>query len=352
MALLIRRSATLSVPPSSSKALYCQTGSSSEMVCTRYDIERYSNDVDDENDEDCDFIARKSIQSILTIEPKMNIYTLLLYCCSANVKWVPDLTKTVKFFISNSQQQELVPIPNDDADVFDQYGCTPRDKFAIIVHSWTESSETPWVLPMLWYFSAYRRGCIMVMLPNFDRLTNALVTFIRRLLSLGFESNRGFLFGFSYGAQMVLEAGRRLGDQKLARIDVCEPAGAGFDGNLTYNSLDMKSAANAVQCIFTSLISSTVNRTSCHINWHMGTCGFNQPAEKNYFELGSHGLCPYFYNSAFDNPFVAMKRPHYCPEWKRDVSWPKNFMMGYHCDVTSGVTGDFYSKTTKDYPYV
>ncbi|XP_055589193.1 uncharacterized protein LOC129741478 [Uranotaenia lowii] len=290
--------------------------------------------------------------------------SILLFFCSPQVTGQVDLTDTVQFFIFDSQQNGLIPVSTDDG-VFNQNGCNPKNNFTVVVHGWKESAKKAWVLPMLANFSSHRGGCVLfmqygrasdadsyfsVMMPNFERLSNMLVQFLRRLLSLGFASENGFLFGFSFGGQMVLDAGRKLGNQKLARVDACEPAGPGFDSNLTYGSLEKKSSAKAVQCIFTSLVFSTVNR-NCHINWQMGICGISQPAARVAPE-SDHGLCPYFYNSAFDNKFVPMKKPIYCPSTKAVGSWPQTFRMGYFCDVGSGATGDYYATTLKYYPYV
>ncbi|XP_055589388.1 uncharacterized protein LOC129741665 [Uranotaenia lowii] len=244
-----------------------------------------------------------------------------------------------------------------------QYGCMPGNNFTIAVHGWMESAQNQWVQPMLANFSKYRRGCVMfmqyghgptyesyfsVLLPNFDGLANLLVQFLRRLETLGFDAGNGLLFGFSFGGQLVLEAGRRLGTQKLGRIDVCEPAGPGFDDNGTYSAAILKNSAKKVQCIYTGLMFSSLNR-NCHVNWKMGFCGISQPASGAV--LSDHNICPYFYNSAFENRFPAMAKPLYCLSTKAAISWPQNFRMGFFCDVNSGATGDFYAKTSSVFPY-
>lgn len=91
---------------------------------------------------------------------------------------------------------------------------------------------------------------------------------------------------------------------------MCEPAGPGFDSNQTYSMENPLDSAKFVQCIHTSYDKGTSKR-SCHQNWHMGYCGFSQIAAGPY-PLGSHGLCPYFYNSAFENKFIAIPRPASC----------------------------------------
>lgn len=74
-------------------------------------------------------------------------------------------------------------------------------------------------------------------------------------------------------------------------------------------------SAKFVQCIHTSYDKGT-NKRDCHQNWHLGYCGMNQIAAGPY-PLGSHGLCPYFYNSAFSNQFVAIPKPAHCSTSQR-----------------------------------
>lgn len=45
--------------------------------------------------------------------------------------------------------------------------------------------------------------------------------------------------------------------------------------------------------------------------------------------LGSHGLCPYMFVSAFENHFYAVEKPLQCSSDHPAKSWPENFEMGY-----------------------
>lgn len=52
----------------------------------------------------------------------------------------------------------------------------------------------------------------------------------------------------------------------------------------------------------------------------MGNCGKDQVAAGQP-PLGSHGLCPYFYTSAFVHRFAAIAKPSTCKTAnKRDIS--------------------------------
>ncbi|EDS42481.1 triacylglycerol lipase [Culex quinquefasciatus] len=128
-----------------------------------------------------------------------------------------------------------------------------------------------------------------------------------------------------------MDAGRRFGFRKLGRIDVCDPAGPGFDGPDTPLSiLDPKLAARNVQCIHTSLLGTT--RRSCHQNWNMGNCGLRQRER------------------AFTNEFRAVPKPLECFSLRSSAN-PVNIRMGYFTDIEKGATGDLFAETTESFPY-
>lgn len=92
--------------------------------------------------------------------------------------------------------------------------------------------------------------------------------------------------------------------------------------------VDHRRAAKNVQCIFTSRDKGSRHTTACHQNWKMGNCGWSQVAAQDP-PLGSHGLCPYFYLSAFSNDFPAVRKPAECGSRRMAGSWPVGFKMGY-----------------------
>jgi hypothetical protein len=91
---------------------------------------------------------------------------------------------------------------------------------------------------------------------------------------------------------------------------------------------DFSVVAKNVQCIHTSSDKGTYFRT-CTQNFNLGVCGYWQVAQ-GPFPKGSHGLCPYMYNNAFKNDFVAVNRTD-CPRTSRVLKkWPINYKMGYN----------------------
>lgn len=109
---------------------------------------------------------------------------------------------------------------------------------------------------------------------------------------------------------------------------VCEPAGPGFDSNYTYTKqMNPMNSAQNVQCIHTSVDKGTSKR-QCHQNWMLGYCGWFQTAAAGP-PMGSHGLCPHFYNSSFRNKFRAITKAYSCPISTRAV--PQTIIdMGYY----------------------
>lgn len=90
---------------------------------------------------------------------------------------------------------------------------------------------------------------------------------------------------------------------------------------------DPKRAAQNVQCIHTSWDKGMHTR-NCHQNWSMGNCGNTQVAA-GFYPKGSHGLCPYFYNSAFQNKFYAVPKPNHCNSQNEAKTYPFGYRMGY-----------------------
>ena len=54
---------------------------------------------------------------------------------------------------------------------------------------------------------------------QFKNITNVLVEKLQRLETDGFDPENGFMFGHSFGGQIVLEAGKTYGVQKIKEID-------------------------------------------------------------------------------------------------------------------------------------
>lgn len=81
----------------------------------------------------------------------------------------------------------------------------------------------------------------------------------------------------------------------------------------------------------------------------MGNCGWSQPASSAPPRL-NHGLCPYFYTSAFKNDFKAIEKPTQCPSTKIG-KFKIGFVMGYRMNFTLGGIGEYFAETSTSPTY-
>lgn len=114
-----------------------------------------------------------------------------------------------------------------------QLGCKSSEKYAIVVHGWLESIATDWVETLVQNLLRHRGGCIIFMdysnhsivqeyfslVRKFDELSHVLVQKLYQLESEGFNPSNAFLYGFSFGAQLVINAGNLYGHHRIAEID-------------------------------------------------------------------------------------------------------------------------------------
>lgn len=214
------------------------------------------------------------------------------------------------------------------------HGCEADGNYAIVVHGWKESIRTPWVIDMVRNLSFYRGGCVIFMdyskysivadyfrlVRQFEGITAVLLRKVKQIANY----DRLFMFGFSFGARLCFEVGAQMGRGVIDRIDACDPAGPGFDMNV--RSVDPKNSAKNVACINTSTDKGT-GVYNCHQNFRMGLCGRSQAAAGPR-PLGNHGLCPYFYNAAFEHEFVA-DNFYNCKSLRTASNLPSDYRMGY-----------------------
>ncbi|XP_062565914.1 uncharacterized protein LOC134228145 [Armigeres subalbatus] len=244
--------------------------------------------------------------------------------------------------------------------------CSTKEKFSIIVHGWHENCyETFWVKDLRRNLDVYRGGCVICMdystfssggypylFRRFNDIGSVLLKFIRILQYEGMQLDNLFMFGFSFGGQLVLDAGNQVGFNAIEAIDTCDMAGPGFDQDRFFKGVHFRNAAKNVQCIHTSIDKGTKLMNKCHQDWRMGQCGFRQPASGKP-PLGSHGLCPVFYNLAFEENFYAELKPLDCITLRDPVAdYPSGYKMGYLEHRKSQVRGELYAQTAEQFPYI
>ena len=237
------------------------------------------------------------------------------------------------------------------------------EPFTIILHGWLERINTTWVNDTISKLIQHRGGCVFFMdysnystqwnyfdlVSHFDGLS-ALLT--KKMHQIG-NYERQLCYGFSFGARLCVDAGINVGEQQIGRMDLCELTGPGF-GPIWFfwpnpRARDPKLASKNTQCINTSTDKGTYVY-NCHQNFRMGNCGTRQPAAGAY-PLGSHGLCPYFYNSAFEHKFVSNN--YFKCASANEAKNVSDVQMGYlgH-ENRHSLRGDIFVATAEFPPYL
>lgn len=250
-----------------------------------------------------------------------------------------DVGSRIELFASSFYRSRQLAVTTFDQDLA-TLDCSTNGNYSMIVHGWWESIKTPWVMDMVEKLASHRGGCILFMdysnysyVPEYLRLSaqfrsisNVLLKKVRQVGNY----ERLFMFGFSFGARLCFEVGAKIGNQTIDRIDACDPAGPGFD--YLRRSVDPKNSAKFVSCINTSIDKGT-RVYNCHQNFRMGWCGYRQPAA-SFPPLGNHGLCPYFYNAAFEVNFEPSNE-YGCWSNRTAPDMPSGLIMGFRNPITS-----------------
>ncbi|XP_055693097.1 pancreatic lipase-related protein 2-like [Lutzomyia longipalpis] len=302
-------------------------------------------------------------------------YFLLVLSCYFALAFGEDYAANIHFIV----YKDNVPFNLSDTasgNPIEEGLCSADDQLAVVVYGWIESCSTGWMVDLISNLTEYRGGCIICMdygyyaekpyitypiiLTQFMGIRDVLHQEMEDLRTFGFSPSKTYMFGMSFGAQLVLQSAELL-TNKIKEVDVCDPAGPGFVA-----TPDPRQAAENVQCVHTSVDLGTLDRR-CHQDWNMGHCGLYQDAAKPTLrDTGNHATCPIFYNSAFRNDFKAIPMPLECllPQ-ALDIldfltltpcnNYPTGFKMGYMQRDKQGVCGskggNLYAKTTANYPY-
>lgn len=113
-------------------------------------------------------------------------------------------------------------------------GCNPDENFAIIVHGWRESyAQTEWVPDLIGNLTVKRGGCIIfmdysnfsvnpnyfILVTQFQNISNVLLSKLNQLKEQGFDPDKGYMFGFSFGSHLIIDAATRFGQKLFKEID-------------------------------------------------------------------------------------------------------------------------------------
>ena len=113
-----------------------------------------------------------------------------------------------------------------------QLGCFETCNFSFITHGWM-GSDANWISDLVGNLTYYRKGCVLFMnytyysdTPNyfdlkqhFKPLTNLVTRKLHQIHDDGISSDCMFLYGFSFGGRIMIEAALQYGPGKISMID-------------------------------------------------------------------------------------------------------------------------------------
>lgn len=234
----------------------------------------------------------------------------------------------------------------------------------MVVHGWLGGINATWVNRTLSQLLTHRGGCVFLidysvyanvtnyfsLVPHLDGVAAVLT---KKLKQIG-NYERQYCYGHSFGSRVCIKSGIEIGNRSIARMDLCDPAGPGFDGFLqgfmgVFRRQDPKLAAQNVACINTSTFKGTTVY-NCHQNFRMGDCSTHQVASLP--SLTHHQLCPYFYINSFDYKFVP-NNFYNCTSLRMANVTGSDVRLGYLGDFNrTEVRGDIFIATAKYNPYL
>lgn len=134
----------------------------------------------------------------------------------------------VQFVLFNQGKSSMSTFNNS----LNQLGCTETCNFSFITHGWMGSSSR-WIPDLVKNLATYRQGCIIFMNyshysdnPNyfelkshFQPLANLVTRKLRQIRDDGISSDCMFIFGFSFGGRLAIQAALQYGPGEISMID-------------------------------------------------------------------------------------------------------------------------------------
>lgn len=118
-------------------------------------------------------------------------------------------------------------------ETLESQGCNSNESFALATHGWLASKNDEWVAPLINNLITNRGGCIIFMdygkianvvnyfalIPHFANISAVLLKKLKQLESEKFDPAKGFMYGFSFGARLIIDAASKFGFQRFKSID-------------------------------------------------------------------------------------------------------------------------------------
>ena len=139
-----------------------------------------------------------------------------------------SLESKVEFVIYNNGRTSISTFNTS----ISEQGCDVQGKFAIFTHGWIGSSNI-WIYDMLSNLTHYRSGCVIFMNYSYysDRdnylecvslykiVSRVLTRKLKQLRDGGVKADQIYMFGYSLGARVVIEAALNFGINQVGQID-------------------------------------------------------------------------------------------------------------------------------------
>jgi hypothetical protein len=245
--------------------------------------------------------------------------------------------------------------------------CQPDQNVSVAIHGWKENINSFYGWTLINNLLELRGGCVIFVeysnystsyafLTNnktYNQISQVIVEQLLNLTEKGFNLNSSIIVGFSYGSRQAFNIGLmlRVKGILLERIDAMDPAGPTFDSSTALRR-NISNSARMVQCVHTSVDYGTKVRNTCTRNWIMGNCGRKQAAMKDIVGFRNHGLAMQFYNSAFNNDFVANKNNYTCTFVGIAVNYTLYpVIMGPRTDNDITIKGMLFADTNAKIPF-
>lgn len=119
----------------------------------------------------------------------------------------------------------------DTGTSLSSYGCSVNDKFSIVTHGWGDTQA--WVSSTIEKILKHRGGCVIFLnysscvnnnnyaatLAHWKSLSAMVTVKLNTMEKEGIIPDNIFMYGFSLGARIVIDAAINFGKQKIGMID-------------------------------------------------------------------------------------------------------------------------------------
>lgn len=111
-------------------------------------------------------------------------------------------------------------------------GCNTNGNFSFMTHGWV-GSKSPWILDLVSNLTLHRKGCVIFMnyshysdndnyfevIRHFEPISKLVTRKLHQLEADGVSDENIFMFGFSFGGRIVIEAALNFGKNRIPFID-------------------------------------------------------------------------------------------------------------------------------------